>query len=133
MPGAVKACVVYVVEADESVRNGLRRVIESAGLESAPCESLDAFLAEARGRSGACAVLNISALRACAPALWARLRTMAAGVPVIALSSRDDPEMGRIAHELGARAFFRIPVDAAALLDSIDWVTRAEGGRPAAG
>jgi DNA-binding response OmpR family regulator len=52
---------------------------------------------------------------------------MAAMVPVIALSARDDPETRRIARELGAEAFFRKPVDAAALLDSIDWVTRAEG------
>jgi len=130
MPEAVAACVVYVVQADESVRNGLQRVIDSAGLESAPCKSLDAFLAQTPGRNVACALLDISGLRACAPTLWARLRTMAARVPVIALSSRDDPEMGRIAHDLGARAFFRIPVDAAALLDSIDWVTRADGARP---
>jgi DNA-binding response OmpR family regulator len=52
---------------------------------------------------------------------------MAATVPVIALSARDDPETRRIARELGAEAFFRKPVDAAALLDSIDWVTRVEG------
>ena len=30
------------------------------------------------------------------------------------------------ARELGARAFFRKPVDAAALLDSIEWVTRKD-------
>ena len=40
---------------------------------------------------------------------------------------RDDAEIRRVARELGAQAFFRKPVDAAALLDSIDWVTRAEG------
>ena len=89
------ARLVYVVAADESVRNGLRRVIESAGFEPAACASLDAFLGESPGRDGACAVLDISSLRACAPALWARLRTMAARVPVVALFSRDDPEMGR--------------------------------------
>ena len=44
---------------------------------------------------------------------------------MIALSARDDPAMRRLAQELGAEAFFRKPVDAAALLDSIDWVTRA--------
>jgi hypothetical protein len=44
----------------------------------------------------------------------------------MALSARDDPEMQRAARKVGAQAFFRIPADAAALLDSIDWVTRAE-------
>ena len=51
---------------------------------------------------------------------------MAAAIPVIALSVRDDAEIRRVARKLGAQAFFRKPVDAAALLDAIDWVTRAE-------
>jgi DNA-binding response OmpR family regulator len=54
---------------------------------------------------------------------------MAAAMPVIALSARDDPAMRRLALDLGAEAFFHKPVDAAALLDSIDWVTRAERPR----
>jgi DNA-binding response OmpR family regulator len=49
-------------------------------------------------------------------------------LPVIALSARDDPQARRTARELGARAFFRKPVDAAALLDSINWVTRRDRG-----
>jgi hypothetical protein len=32
-----------------------------------------------------------------------------------------------MARALGVQAFFRKPVDAAALLDSIDWVMRTEG------
>ena len=39
---------------------------------------------------------------------------------------RDDAEIRRVARELGAQAFFRKPVDAAALLDSTTG-TRAEG------
>jgi hypothetical protein len=37
--------------------------------------------------------------------------------------------MRRTAQDLGAAAFFHKPVDAAALLDSIDWVARAERTR----
>jgi FixJ family two-component response regulator len=121
--------VVYVVETDASVRQGLARVIESGGLESTPCESLDAFLGETPRSGTACAVLDIGGLRDCPAAIWSRLRAMAVAIPVIALSARDDPAMRRMAHDLGAAAFFRKPVDAAALLDSIDWVTRTEATR----
>jgi len=51
---------------------------------------------------------------------------MAATLPIIALSASDDPRTRRMARELGAQAFFRKPVDASALLDSIDWVTRSD-------
>lgn len=125
------ARVVYIVEADESVRTSLARLVDSAGLESASCESIDAFLGRTPGPDVACAVLDISGLRQCAPVVWSRVRAMAAALPVIALSVHDDPAMRRIARELGAAAFFRKPVDGAALLDSIDWVTRAEGTHPA--
>ena len=131
MSGTVAARVVYIVDADESARQGLARVVDSAGLDSMPCESLEVFLRETPAPRVACAVLDISGLGECAPGTWSRLRTMAAAVPIIALSVRDDPATRRMARELGAAAFFRNPVDAAALLDSIDWVTRAERARPA--
>jgi FixJ family two-component response regulator len=123
--------VVYIVETDESVRQGLARVVDSAGLASTVCESVDAFLEETSTRHAACVVLDVSGLRECTPAVWSRLCAMAAAVPVIALCTRDDPAMRRMARQLGAEAFFRKPVDAAALLDSIDWVRRGEGAREA--
>ncbi len=131
MAKTVLTRVVYIVDTDESVRQGLSRLVDSAGLESMPCESIDAFLRQATGGHVACALLDVSGLRLHEPALWSRLRAAAAEVPVIALSSRDDPATRRMARELGVQAFFRKPVDAAALLDSIDWVTRAESpGQP---
>jgi FixJ family two-component response regulator len=121
--------VVYIVETDESVRQGLARVVDSGGLASKPCGSVDAFLGETPTPQAACAVLDISGLRQCTPAIWSSLRARAAAIPVIALSAHDDPSMRRMARDLGAAAFFRKPVDGAALLDSIDWVTRAEATR----
>jgi FixJ family two-component response regulator len=126
MPGTVTARVVYVVDADESVRQGLTRLVDSAGLESKPCDSVEAFL-QAPTVNAACVLLDVSGSRLREPAVRSQVRAIAAMIPVIALSARDDHETRRIARELGAEAFFRKPVDAAALLDSIDWVTRAEG------
>jgi FixJ family two-component response regulator len=126
-PNPVSARVVYIVDGDASVRQGLSRLLDSAGLETMSCDSLDAFLSQTPGPNCACAVLDVSSPRLRETGLHARVRAIAAKVPVIALSARDDPETRRIARELGAEAFFRKPVDGAALLDSIDWVTRAEG------
>lgn len=127
MPKVAVARIVYVVDADDSVRQGLSRLVDSAGLESKPCESVDAFLRQTPEAHVACALVDVSVPHVFEPALRARLRAMADTVPVIALSVRDDPETRRRAREFGAQAFFCKPVDAQALLDSIGWVTRAEG------
>ena len=120
---ATLARVVYVVEPDASVRDGLRRLVESHGLEARPCDCLREFLRQAPQAAGACALLDLSSQEFRDPALRSRLLTLSALLPVIALSVRDDAATRSLARELGARAFFRKPVDAAALLDSIDWLT----------
>lgn len=53
----------------------------------------------------------------------ARLREKGVGLPIIVVSARDEDEIRRIARDLGARFFFRKPVDDQAPLDAIAWVT----------
>jgi FixJ family two-component response regulator len=126
MPKTAVARAVCIIDPDASVRQGLARLLSSAGLDSRSFESAEAFLLQPPAQDVACALLDVSGSGLRAPALQSRVRAMAAAVPVIALSARDDLETRRMARKLGAQAFFRKPVDAAALLDSIDWVTRAE-------
>lgn len=122
-------CVVYVVDADASVRQGLARLVQAAGLDARPCESTAAFLGQAAAGRRACALLDVSDLMQCEPAQWAKLSAAAHAMPIIALSPDDDPATRQLARVLGAQAFFRKPVDAAALLDAIDWAmcTEARG------
>src|SRR5512145_1513157 len=124
--GDTVARALYIVESDVAVREGLTRLAASHGFQAKPCASAEAFLLEASSGNAACAVVDISGADLRDPALRARLTVLALHLPIIALSSRDDPQAQRSARELGARAFFRKPVDAAALLDSIDWVTRRD-------
>lgn len=119
--------VVYIVDADASVRQGLARLMDAAGLEARPCESAAAFLRQAPPRRCVCALIDVSDLMQYEPDPWAQLRTAARAMPLIALSPDDDPATRQMARALGVQAFFRKPVDAAALLDSIEWVMRAEG------
>jgi FixJ family two-component response regulator len=116
--------LLYIVDTDASVREGLSRLAASAGFEARACESVETFLKEPAPDSGAaCALVDLSDPGLRKAAIRQRLAALAGKLPVIAISARDDAQTQRTARELGARAFFRKPVDAAALLDSIGWVS----------
>ena len=72
-------------------------------------------------------LLDVWGARQCEAAVRNALLAVAKVLPVIALSSSDDPTARHLARELGAQSFFRKPVDAAALLDSIEWVMQGDG------
>jgi FixJ family two-component response regulator len=118
---------LYIVDGDASVREGLTRLAVSAGFEARPCASAEAFVSDASSASAACAVVDMCDAGLRDPAIRARLAVLATHLPVIALSARDDRQTQRTAQELGAKAFFRKPVDSAALLDSIDWLVGRTG------
>ena len=127
MPKSSALRIVYVVDGDASVREGLSRLMDSAGLEARPCASVPEFLGQARGMRVACVLLDVWGARDCAAATRTALHAVAQVLPVIALSSSDDPTARRLAKEMGAQSFFRKPVDGAALLDSIEWVMQGDG------
>jgi CheY-like chemotaxis protein len=59
-------------------------------------------------------------------AFGAELKARGIGLPVIAVSARDDEDTRHLARELGVRFFLRKPVDDQALLDAISWVVGAD-------
>ena len=113
---------LYIVDGDHAAREGLTRLAASAGYAATACVSTEAFLSEANSAVAACAVLDLSDAGLDNPAIRERLSGLARLLPVIALSARDDVVTQRTARQVGARAFFRKPVDSAALLDSIEWL-----------
>jgi FixJ family two-component response regulator len=119
-----RALAIYIVDTDSSVREGLSRLAESAGFEARPCKSAEDFLCKQPVGGGACAILDLSDESLRKPDVRSQLMVVATMLPIIALSAADDPQTQRKARELGAKALFRKPVDAAALLDSICWLTR---------
>ncbi|MDN8617253.1 response regulator transcription factor [Variovorax ginsengisoli] len=122
--------VVYVVDDDASVRGGLARLMRSAGHRAITFDCGEAFLAQAAQGAVGCVVLDISMPGLNGLQVQERLTQAAVGVPVIALSARDDDETRRLARALGTRFFLRKPVDDQALLDAIDWVTGSGGAAP---
>ncbi|MDM0035891.1 response regulator [Variovorax sp. J22P271] len=124
--------VVYVVDDDASVRSGLARLMRSAGHRAMTFDDGEAFLAHAAQGAAGCVVLDISMPGLGGLQVQERLTQAALGIPVIALSARDDDETRRLARALGTRFFLRKPVDDQALLDAIDWVTGSGGAAPPA-
>jgi FixJ family two-component response regulator len=120
---------LYIVDTDASVREGLARLAASAGFDARPCRNIEHFLLQVKIASGGCAIVDVGDAGLRRPDLLARLCVVATMLPVIALSAGDDAASRRSADQLGARAFFRKPVDAAALLDAIDWALRREKRR----
>jgi FixJ family two-component response regulator len=124
-PGPLR--IVYVIDGDASVREGLSRLMDAAGLQPRPCASVEEFLVKVREAHPACVLLDVPGEWTCDASVRTSLHNVAGRWPVIALSSSDTPAARRQARELGARHFFRKPVDAAALLDSIEWLALDTG------
>lgn len=115
--------IVYVVDDDDAVRDGFARLLRSAGLDPRPYASAERFLDEVCDGPRACILLDVTMPRTGGLEVQARLNDRHIGLPVIMVSARDDYDIRRRTHSLGARMFLRKPVDDQALLDAINWVT----------
>lgn len=128
-PAAARARPLYIVDTDASVREGLARLAESAGFDPRPCRNVEDFLRRAQIANGGCVLVDVGDAGLRQGGIHGRLSVVATMLPVIALSAGDDARARSTADQLGARAFFRKPVDAAALLDAIDWAMRKDKPR----
>lgn len=125
--GSPRTTVVFIVDDDDAVRNGLAKLLQSAGLEPRPYGSATDFLAQVNNQPGACILLDITMPRMTGLQVQAELKAHRIDLPVITVSARDDEETRHWARSLGARMFLRKPVDGQALLDAIAWVTSSSG------
>ena len=120
----VQPRLVFVVDDDSSARNGLTRLLRTAGHDvrafASAEEFLDAFDPEIFG----CLVLDSRMPGMSGQELQAELAARGVGLPVIVVSADADLDSRREANRMNAAAFFRKPVDGSALLDAIDWAAR---------
>jgi FixJ family two-component response regulator len=121
-----EALHVNIVDDDDAVRQGLSRLMRSAGIDSHAYGTPESFLAEARNEAHACILMDITMPRMNGLELSARLKEKGITLPVIAISARDDDDTRQLARDLGVRFFLRKPVDDQALLDAITWVTQED-------
>lgn len=120
------ARVIYVIEADPSVRDGLDRLMRSAGFAVRSFPSSDAMLAGLDEQHPGCVLLDLAAHAAGERLLAQRLRERGVDMPSIALSSEAGEASDRKARASGCCFLLRKPVDDRALLDAIDWAFGSE-------
>jgi len=112
---------VYVLDDDASVRNSLGRLMRAEGYDVRLYESAERFLEEVTPTPLACLLLDITLPNINGLEVQRTLNDRQILLPVIAISARDDDAIRLEARKLGARFFFRKPVDDRTLIDAIDW------------
>ena len=113
--------MIYIVEDDQSIRNGFMMLLKSAGHECKSLVSAEMFLASYHPALNDLLILDmqLTGMNGCK-----LLETLAAGklhLPVIIITSFDDPRYRQCSRDYGAIAYLRKPVDGEALLDIIQY------------
>jgi len=124
--------VVYIVDEDGAVREGLFRLMLSAGFEARVFGTLEQFLAEVEPGASGCMLLDMPRASTGTRPFRERLRESGIDMPVIELSAHDDQMTRRSARRRGAYLLLNKPVDDQALLDAINWVLEKARTHPLA-
>ena len=110
--------VVYVVDADASVRNASERLIHSAGWEPRTAASAEEFLGQERATTASCLLVELD-LPGSSGLELQRLVADRSDMPLIFMSARADIQATVRAMKAGAFEFFTKPVATEVLLDAI--------------
>jgi FixJ family two-component response regulator len=112
--------VVFFVDDDQAVRDGLALLLEAAGLNVQSFESAEAFLRGYDPRRGGCLVLDVRMPGMSGPQLHEELVRRGWSLPVIFLTAHGDIPMSVRAIKAGAVDFLTKPVAGADLLERVD-------------
>jgi FixJ family two-component response regulator len=110
--------VVFVVDADVSVRNSLEQLIRSAGCEARTAASAEEFLRLERATTASCLLVELD-LPGSSGLELQRLVADRSDLPIIFMSARADIQATVRAMKAGAFEFFTKPVVPDVLFDAI--------------
>jgi FixJ family two-component response regulator len=110
---------VFVVDDDESVRNSLRRLLQSVGLAVEVFPSAQAFLDRARSDAPGCLVLDVQLPGLSGLELQTELADTDAPLPIVFLTGHGDIPMSVKAMKAGAVEFLTKPFRQADLVHAI--------------
>jgi FixJ family two-component response regulator len=111
--------LISIIDEDESMRNSLRDLIESAGLVAQCFGSAEEFLESELHRRTACVIAEIRMPKMCGPELQSRLKEEECNVPIIFITARADARMRIQAMRRGAVEFLTKPFDHHVLLETL--------------
>ena len=111
--------LVYVVDDDASAREGVARLIRSAGVMTRTFASGEEFLAAPRPKTPSCLVLDVNLPGVSGLDVQQELAKSGPQLPIVFLTGHGDIPMTVRAVRSGAADFFTKPVDDEALLSTI--------------
>jgi len=111
---------VAVVDDDRSVGVALCRLLRTAGIEAKAFESAELFLASLRVEMPDCLVLDVQMPGMNGLELQQRLKDIAATLPVIMITGRDEASIHAICMAMGASSYLRKPLNDDDLLDAVE-------------
>lgn len=111
--------LVYVVDDDASAREGVARLIRSAGVMTKTFASGEEFLAAPRPKNPGCLVLDVNLPGVSGLDVQQELMKSGPQVPIIFLTGHGDIPMTVRAVRAGAADFLTKPVDNEALLSTV--------------
>jgi FixJ family two-component response regulator len=113
-PGAA----IAVVDDDESLRNSLVRLFRSAGYSVEGFASATELWASLATRKPRCVFLDLQLPDVSGVELLERFGKLADAPPVVVITGNDDPSVRDQCIALGARHYFRKPLDCDSLLEA---------------
>jgi len=119
MLGNRSSNVIAIIDNDESMRETLQDLIESAGLVARYFGSAEEFLQSDFHRRAACVIADIHMPKMSGLELQARLKEEERDVPIIFITANGNARMRIQAMREGAVEFFAKPVDWQLLLKTI--------------
>jgi FixJ family two-component response regulator len=111
--------VVFVIDDDRMIRDGLQSLIKSVGLRVETFASAQDFLAAKRPDAPACIVLDVRMPGLSGLDLQLKLREAGMEIPIIFITGHGDIPMSVRAMKEGAHEFLTKPVRGQDLLDAI--------------
>jgi FixJ family two-component response regulator len=122
-----RSSLLAIVDDDESVQSALQDLIESEGLSAHCFGTAEQFLDSNVRREASCLIADIRMPGMSGLELQAKLNTERCRIPIIFITARGDIPMTVRAMKCGALDFLTKPVDAAALLKSIERAVQQYG------
>jgi len=111
---------VFVIDDEPDVREGLGRLLRSAGWRVASFASASDFLEHDVGSTLGCILLDVNMPGVTGPQLHQRLRDSDVKLPIIYLTGKGSVSLSVSAMKIGALDFLEKPVDETVLLPAID-------------
>jgi two-component system response regulator TtrR len=118
---------LFIVDRNTSSRHALSRLVRAAGYHVQSFEFIENFFELDIKGGGACLLLDIDKLEISIKKIKVILDEDYTNLLVFVISSDDNKKARNKAHLIGAKEYFRKPVDGKALIDSINWAIRTRG------